>query len=70
VSTPVARRIDLYGPGDVVGIDPRFIIRKDPGNWVTNAEPNYLAQIEFYDEDLPWRYSPEGPTDGGLRLAP
>ncbi|MBS0180504.1 MAG: hypothetical protein JSR20_17240 [Nitrospira sp.] len=70
VTTPVARSIELHGPGDVVGIDPRAVIRKVPGHWVTNAEPNYLASIEFYDEDLPWRYSPEGPTNDGLRLAP
>jgi hypothetical protein len=66
----VPRDVALFGPGDVVGIDPRAVIRKDPGHWVTNAEPNYLAQIEFYDEDLPWRYAPEGPSAGGLRLAP
>ena len=25
---------------------------------MTNFEPNYLAAIEFYDEDFPWRYTP------------
>jgi hypothetical protein len=66
----VTKRVDVYGPGDVVGIDLRAIIRKDPDHWVTSAEPNYLAQIEFYEEDLPWRYSPEAPSAGGLRLTP
>ncbi|WPB83881.1 hypothetical protein [Sediminicoccus rosea] len=70
LTSTVTKGVTLYGPGDVVGIEPRAIIRRDPNHWVTNAEPNYLAQVEFYDEDLPWRYSPEGPTHGGLRLAP
>lgn len=50
--------VQLVGPGDVVGISPRAIVRTEPGNWVTDFEPNYLAFIEFYDEDFPWRYTP------------
>jgi hypothetical protein len=64
------RDVELFGPGDVVGIDPRAVIRTDPRNWVTNVEPNYLAAIEFYDEDFPWRYTPAAPDDTGLRLRP
>ena len=64
------RSIQLYGPGDVVGIDRRAIVRTDPRDWITNAEPNYLAHIEFYDEDLPWRYTPAAPSGDGLRLRP
>lgn len=67
---PVSRNIQLYGPGDVIGIDPRAIVRTDPRDWITNAEPNYFAHIEFYDEDLPWRYTPAAPTGDGLRLRP
>jgi hypothetical protein len=52
------KHIEIYGPGDVVGIDPRTVIKTDPHNWITNFEPNYLAHIDFYDEDLPWRYTP------------
>lgn len=50
--------IRLYGPGDVLGIDPRAIVKTEPRHWITNFEPNNLAHIEFYDEDLPWRYTP------------
>jgi hypothetical protein len=64
------RDIEIFGAGDIVGIDPRAIIRTDPRDWITNFEPNYLAQIEFYDEDFPWRYSPVAPTAGNLQLTP
>ncbi|MDV3220318.1 hypothetical protein [Intrasporangium sp.] len=68
--SPVSRNVQLFGPGDVVGIDPRAIVRTDPRDWITNAEPNYVAHIEFYDEDLPWRYTPAAPSGDGLRLRP
>lgn len=59
VTTAVGeKKIEIYGPGDIIGIDPRNIIKTDPHNWITNFEPNYLAYIDFYDEDFPWRYSP------------
>jgi len=67
---PVTRPVELYGPGDVVGIDPREVIRTEPRDWITNAEPNYLAAIEFYDEDFPWRYTPAAADPTGLRLRP
>lgn len=64
------RRVSLYGPGDVVGVERRAIIREEPKNWITNFEPNYLPFIEFYDEDLPWRYSPAAPDTTTGRLRP
>ena len=60
---PVTRPVELYGPGNVVGIDPREVIRTEPRDWITNAEPNYLAAVEFYDGDFPWRYSRPGRPD-------
>lgn len=65
---PITRDIQVYGPGDVVGIDKKNIIRTEPKHWITNFEPNYLAFIDFYDEDLPWRYTPAQPV--GHRLQP
>src|SRR3990170_2484750 len=65
VSKPVA----LFGPGDIGGIDRRAIVRVEPRDWITNFEPNYLPQVEFYDEDFPWRYTPAAP-DGRGRLRP
>ncbi|MFG2695406.1 hypothetical protein [Kitasatospora sp. NPDC048407] len=70
LSQSVERAVQLYGPGDIVGVEGRAISRREPLPGTTNIEPNYLAHIEFYDEDFPWRYSPavaDGSTD---RLAP
>ena len=67
-ATQVSRAVELYGPGDIIGIDQAQISRVEPPAWVTNFEPNYLAAIEFYDEDFPWRYSPAAPV--GRRLLP
>jgi len=64
------RTAQLYGPGDVIGLDTRSIIRTEPRNWITNFEPNYFAAIEFYDEDLPWRYTPAAPGADNTRLRP
>jgi hypothetical protein len=64
----VAQDISLYGPGDILGIDPREIIRTEPRAGVSNFESNYLAGIDFYDEDFPWRYTPAPAS--GLQLSP
>lgn len=53
-----ANDVLLLGPGDVIGIHPQAVVRTEPRNWVTDYEPNYLAAIDFYDEDFPWRYTP------------
>jgi len=70
VSQTVGRDVALFGPGDIVGIDTRAIVRTEPRHWITNFEPNYLAQVEFYDEDFPWRYTPAAPDKGKGRLRP
>lgn len=69
ISDTISRSISLYGPGDIVGIDPDTIIKTEPLNQITNFEPNYLACIDFYEEDLPWRYTPAKPDAKG-RLRP
>ena len=72
----IGQDVALYGPGDIVGIDSRAVVRTDPRNWITNYESNYLAAIEFYDQDFLWRYTPAAPdtpdaTGGGkLHLRP
>ena len=65
---PFNKTLELYGPGDIVGIDPKTIVKTEPRNWITNFEPNYLPYIEFYDEDFPWRYTPSAAS--GDRLIP
>lgn len=64
------RTVDLYGPGDIIGVDPKMVVRTEPRNWITNFEPNYLPFIEFYDEDFPWRYTPAKPSPDERRLRP
>lgn len=53
----INKTVQLYGPGDIIGIESRAWIKTEPQDWVTNFEANYLPYIEFYDEDFPWRYS-------------
>lgn len=58
----------LHGPGDVVGIDPRQIIRTDPAPDAGNAESSNYALVEFDDPGLPWRLTPAAPNpQKGLR---
>ena len=66
----ITRPVALVGPGDIIGIDRRAIVRVEPRDWVTNFEPNHLAHIEFYDEDFPWRYTPSAPDEATGRLRP
>src|SRR5690606_8298695 len=65
----INRQIALYGPGDIIGINKKVIVKNEPRNWITNFEPNYMPYIEFYDEDFPWRYSPLA-VDNKDRLKP
>jgi hypothetical protein len=61
------KTVELFGPGDVVGIDPRHIIRTEPRNFTSNYEPNYLCGIEFDSPDLPWLFTPAAPVGDRLR---
>ncbi|MDB5847267.1 MAG: hypothetical protein JWP29_1019, partial [Rhodoferax sp.] len=67
----VSGSIDLsvYGPGDVIGIDPRLVVRTDPKPHITNFEPNYLAVIDFDPPDFPWMMTPAH-ADAQQRLRP
>ncbi len=55
---PISKAVQLLGPGDVVGINSRAIVKTEPRNWVTDFEANYLPYIEFYEEEFPWRFTP------------
>jgi hypothetical protein len=59
---PVSKTVQLHGPGDLVGIDPRVIVRTDPRHSARDYEPNYTPLIEFFDEDFAWRYTPAAAT--------
>ncbi len=62
---PVSKPVHLLGPGDVVGFNPRAVVKTEPRNWVTDFEANYLPYIEFYEEEFPWRFTP-AKAAGGL----
>jgi hypothetical protein len=53
--------VQLYGPGDIGGIDPRMVIRTEPRQFTVNFEPNYLCGIEFDAPDFPWAFTPAAP---------
>ena len=57
----VSASAELYGPGDVLGLDPRHVIRTDPAPGTLNYEPNYFTAIEFDQVDLPWLFTPAAP---------
>lgn len=59
VGGSIPQDILLHGPGDVLSIDPRAIVRIEPRHAVNDFEPNYVPVIEFFDEDFPWRYTPD-----------
>lgn len=56
--SPIKKTVQLLGPGDVTGINPRAIVKTEPRNWVTDFESNYLPYVEFYEEDFCWRFTP------------
>ncbi len=66
--TPVpAVTVHTFGPGDVLGLDPRQVVRTEPKDATPNFEPNYLAAIEFDTPDLPWLFTPAAPAGDRLR---
>ena len=65
---PPQMTVHLYGPIDVVGIDPRHVIRTEPWDATPGFEPNYLAGIEFDHPDFPWLFTPV--KENGDRLRP
>lgn len=66
--TSVRRAVPLVGPADVAAFAPSTVQRSVPAPGFTEATPGELAYVEFYDEDLPWRYTPAAATaDNRLR---
>ena len=61
--------LKLLGPGDIIGIDPRIIVRTEPRSNNHDFEPNYLAVIEFDPPDFPWMFTP-AKADANQRLMP
>ena len=53
----VTARLNLIGPGDIVGLDSSVIVRTWPKADDLDAESVAYALIEFDQADLPWRYT-------------
>lgn len=60
LSTGDAAAVDLRlnGPGDVIGVDPRAIVRTEPPRFARNASPEQFAAIEFDEPAFPWMFTP------------
>ena len=55
---PAAVQIRLRGPGDVLSLDERQIVRRHPADGAAGVEPGYLAHVEFDQPGLPWLFTP------------
>ena len=62
-----APELRLYGPGDVIGIDPREVVRTTPRHLTPDFPHNLLASIEFDRPDFPWLFTPAAPNQDRLR---
>lgn len=69
IAPPAGVTVELYGPGDITGIDAREVIRTDPHAHMTDFEPNYFPAIEFDRPDFPWLFTPAH-ADAARRLRP
>jgi hypothetical protein len=67
-SPPINKQVQLYGPGDITGIDPQQIVRLEPQRLTQDFEPNYFPAIEFDRPDFPWLFTPaKADKSGKLR---
>ncbi len=60
-------KVGLVGPGEVLGVNPMAVMQAVPANGVKNFESNYFPFVEFFEEDIPWRYTPAKETSDKLR---
>lgn len=60
-------RLRVNGPGEVLSLDRRLVIRTEPADGAGEAEPNYFCSVEFSVPDLPWLFTPAGPNGDRLR---
>ncbi len=67
---PVSQTIALYGPGDIVGIDARAIVRLEPRNWITNFESNYCPRSISMMKTFPGATRRPRRTGRGLQATP
>lgn len=59
------QNVEVIGPGEILGIDKRNIVRMHPEPNTPTFTPNYLPFIEFYQDTFCWDYTPAS-HNGGL----
>jgi hypothetical protein len=64
VDSPAAQ---VLGPGDVLGIADRQVLRLDPPDLTTGHETERWPSIEFDEPALPWLFTPAAPAANRLR---
>jgi hypothetical protein len=69
VSRSAGATLELYGPGEIAGIDTAVVARTWPMPDSSNVESNLFPAIEFDQADFPWRYTPARAGDAD-RLRP
>lgn len=62
-----SRNFFIAGPEQVKGIDTKAICQVVPADGSVGAAYSNLAYVEFYEEDIPWRYTSLKKNDGKLR---
>lgn len=68
VVPPAEVTLRVLGPGDVLGVDPRQVIRTYPAAGTTTADPGRFCHVELDRPDFPWLFTPAAPV--GDRLPP
>ena len=58
----VTKLLTMYGPGDIVGIDPREVARTQPRHLTPDFSPNLFASVDFDRPDFPWLFTPASPS--------
>jgi len=64
----VPTTVQLYGPGDITGLERGQVTRMEPRPGTTSFEAGYMAAIEFARAELPWLFTPA--VAKGERLRP
>lgn len=59
----VSRTVEVHGPGDVLGVDLRQVVRRYPAPGTVDAEETCHPHIEFDRPELPWAFSAQTPGD-------
>jgi len=63
---PITKKIELMGPGDVLGFVEQSVSWTEPKNNVGDFEPNYFPMMEFNVEpDFLWRFTHEPANSNG-----